>query len=344
MARKKKHPEHVNHERWLISYADFITLLFAFFVVMFAVSQVDSKKVGRFSEAFSKAVGADMFPDKGTGFLPEAAPAEKPKPETAPGTDGTGAIGLPKELIEVKKAIEKKKDDSALAGLQVVTRRNELVLRMSDNIFFDPGNDTLKQPAVDILKTLAPELIKRSVDVRVEGHTDARPISTVRFHSNWDLSTARATAVIMRLAAEGMPPARLAAAGYGEFRPIAPNDTDEGRRQNRRVDLVISIAAPPEATELANLAPKDAKDAPKDAPASADAKDAPKEPATDAAPAKVSKDGKEGKDAKDEKAPKDAKELRPGKQARHGRSGHGKPAFGIAEADDGNLKEVAKQP
>jgi chemotaxis protein MotB len=349
MARKKKHPEHVNHERWLISYADFITLLFAFFVVMFAVSQVDSKKVGRFSEAFSKAVGADMFPDKGTGFLPEAAPAEKPKPETS-GNDGTGgAIGLPKELIEVKKAIEKKKDESALVGLQVVTRRNELVLRMADNIFFDPGNDTLKQPAVDILKTLAPELIKRNVDVRIEGHTDARPISTVRFHSNWDLSTARATAVIMRLAADGMPPARLAAAGYGEFRPIAPNDTDEGRRQNRRVDLVISMAAPPEAADLVNIAPKDAKDAKdttKDAPAGSDAKDAPKdapkdakeeakEPTTEAAPAKESKEAKD---------PKDAKEIKPGKQARHGRSGRGKPAFGVAEADDGNLKELPKQP
>ncbi len=266
MARKKKHPEHVNHERWLISYADFITLLFAFFVVMFAVSQVDSKKVGRFSEAFSKAVGADMFPDKGTGFLPEAAPAEPKKPEGgAEGAGkGIGDMGLPKELIEVKKAIEKRKDskdDNALAGLQMVTRRNELVLRMADNIFFDAGNDTLKAPALEILKTLAPELIKRNVDVRIEGHTDARPISTPRFHSNWDLSTARATAVIMKLASDGMPPSRLAAAGYGEFRPIAPNTTDEGRRQNRRVDLVISVAAPPESPELTAVAAKDAKDA-----------------------------------------------------------------------------------
>ena len=271
MARKKKHPEHVNHERWLISYADFITLLFAFFVVMFAVSQVDSKKVGRFSEAFSKAVGADMFPDKGTGFLPEAAPAEVKKQEGG-GSGGTD-MGLPQALLEVKKAIEKKKDDATLAGLQVVTRRNELVLRMADNIFFDPGNDTLKQPAVDILKVLAPELIKRSVDVRIEGHTDSRPIATARFHSNWDLSTARATAVIMKLAADGMPPSRLAAAGYGEFRPIAANDSDDGRRQNRRVDLVISMAAPAETADLGTLPDSNAKDA-KDGKDAKDAKDA----------------------------------------------------------------------
>jgi chemotaxis protein MotB len=302
MARKKKHPEHVNHERWLISYADFITLLFAFFVVMFAVSQVDSKKVGRFSEAFSKAVGADMFPDKGTGFLPEVAPAA-PKKTDSEGEGGkqVGDLGLPRELLEVKKAIEKRKDnkdDSALAGLQMVTRRNELVLRMADNIFFDAGNDTLKAPALEILKTLAPELIKRNVDVRIEGHTDARPISTPRFHSNWDLSTARATAVIMKLASDGMPPSRLAAAGYGEFRPIAPNTTDDGRRQNRRVDLVISVAAPPESPELTAVAAKDAKDA-------ADTTAA-KEPTSDAKDGKESKEP-EAKPTKESKSTKDAK-------------------------------------
>jgi chemotaxis protein MotB len=130
-----------------------------------------------------------------------------------------------------------------MKGLQVIQRRNELVLRLADNIFFDVGDDSLKGPAAIILHTLAPELAKRHVDVRVEGHTDDRPIRTARFRSNWELSTGRATAVLAKLALEGIDPPRLSAAGYGEFRPIAPNTTDEGRKQNRRVDLVVAIRA-----------------------------------------------------------------------------------------------------
>jgi chemotaxis protein MotB len=98
-----------------------------------------------------------------------------------------------------------------------------------------------------MLHALGPELAKRSVDVRIEGHTDDRPIHTARFRSNWDLSTARATAVLAKLAAESIEPSRLSAAGYGEFRPVASNATEEGRKQNRRVDLVVAFKANPEA-------------------------------------------------------------------------------------------------
>jgi chemotaxis protein MotB len=241
MARKKKPPEHVNHERWLVSYADFITLLFAFFVVMFAVSQVDSKRVGRFTEAFSKALGEDMFPDHGRGFMP-ASDLPAPPPPTE------GATKLPGELADLEKSLKgMAADDDALKGLQVIERRNELVLRLSDSIFFESGDDSLRPPAVLILHILAPELAKRSVDVRVEGHTDDRPIHTVRFRSNWDLSTGRATAVLVKLASESIEPSRLSAAGYGEFRPIAPNASEEGRKQNRRVDLVLAFKAKEEA-------------------------------------------------------------------------------------------------
>jgi chemotaxis protein MotB len=232
--RKKKHPEHVNHERWLVSYADFVTLLFAFFVVMFAVSQVDSKRVGRFTEAFSKALGEDMFPDRGHGFLPAADEEVK--------TAGQSEGQVPTELAELEQSLKSlAQGDESLKGLEVLQKRNELVLRLADNIFFDVGDDTLKGPAAVILHTLGPELAKRNVDVRVEGHTDDRPIRTVRFRSNWDLSTGRATAVLAKLAAEGIAPPHLSAAGYGEFRPIASNATDEGRKQNRRVDLVVAF-------------------------------------------------------------------------------------------------------
>ncbi len=237
--RKKKHPEHVNHERWLVSYADFITLLFAFFVVMFAVSQVDSKRMGRFTEAFSKAVGADIFPGKGDSILPMLVEAP-PKPEAL--QSGERDRELPGELKSVRAALaDLARRSQALQGMELLQRKNELVLRLSDNVFFESGDDGLKAPALTMIHAIAPELTSRNVDVRVEGHTDNRPISTVRFRSNWDLSTARATAVIVKLAAEGMATSRLAAAGYGEFRPVANNATEEGRKQNRRVDLVVSV-------------------------------------------------------------------------------------------------------
>jgi chemotaxis protein MotB len=232
--RKKKHPEHVNHERWLISYADFITLLFAFFVVMFAVSQVDSKKVGRFTEAFSKAVGIDVFPMSGASLMAGGVTPD----ETS---SGPSEHGLASILDEFHATVRKMaQDHPALQGLQVIMMRHELVLRLPEGVFFDSGEARVKDATGQMLKILTPELAKRNLEVRVEGHTDNRPISSGRFRSNWDLSTERASAVIALLLAEGMLPTRVSIAGYGEYRPIADNTTDEGRRQNRRVDLVVT--------------------------------------------------------------------------------------------------------
>ena len=223
MARKKKHPEHVNHERWLVSYADFITLLFAFFVVMFAVSQVDSKKVGRFTESFSKAVGVDIFPQPGRGIMPgvsDAIPADE--------ADLSKTSALPAELEGLQASLSTAEESSepTAPAIQVLARRNE----------------TIREPAVKVLQRIVGELKKRAVDVRVEGHTDNRPIHTARFRSNWELSTSRATSVIALLAAEGISAPRLSAAGYGEFHPLGENATEDGRRKNRRVDLIVSIS------------------------------------------------------------------------------------------------------
>ena len=236
--RKKKHPEHVNHERWLISYADFITLLFAFFVVMFAVSQVDTRKVGRFTESFSQAVGIAITPN-GAGLLPaEGQAAEK----------GVRERGAEKkdELKRLEKALLQ--DASAkleLAGLKVIRRGNELVLRLDATVLFESGNDKLKDPAAPVLKAIADEVRDRPVTIRVEGHTDDRPIATLRFRSNWDLSTARATSVVEMLADDAnIAPERLAAVGYAQFQPVVPNTTAEGRSQNRRVDFVLSLTTP----------------------------------------------------------------------------------------------------
>ncbi len=245
MARKKKHPEHVNHERWLVSYADFITLLFAFFVVMFAVSQVDSKKVGRFTESFSKAVGVDIFPQPGKGIMPGVSDA-------VPGLDSDPAktSALPAELEGLQATLSKTQEgeEPASPAIQMVARRHELVLRLNDGLLFDSGNDAIREPAVKVLQRIVAELKKRQVDVRVEGHTDNRPIHTARFRSNWELSTSRATAVVALLAGEGLLAPRLSAAGYGEFHPLGENGTEDGRRKNRRVDLIVSVS-PKETSE-----------------------------------------------------------------------------------------------
>ena len=241
--RKKKHPEHVNHERWLVSYADFITLLFAFFVVMFATSQVDTQKVGRFTESFQKAVGIDVFPENGKTMLGGNAAV------AATTVNGKGQEMLPLELEDLRTTLEKNAQSGEITGVEVIVRRNELVLRLADNVVFDSGNDEIRGTARVVLGRMAADLKPRHVAVRVEGHTDDRPIKNARFHSNWDLSTARATAVVADFIGAGIEPERLSAAGYAEFHPLASNATAEGRAQNRRVDIIVSVE-PAEPTSL----------------------------------------------------------------------------------------------
>jgi chemotaxis protein MotB len=152
--------------------------------------------------------------------------------------------------------------------MQIMQAGGELVLRLPENVFFDSGDARVKEGAVTMLRAVAPELARRAVEVRIEGHTDNRPISTGRFHSNWDLSTARAISVMTLFLDEGLSPKRVAVAGYGEFRPVADNATDEGRRQNRRVDLVVSAIPKADSTgamsadglQVADAPAKEAKD------------------------------------------------------------------------------------
>jgi chemotaxis protein MotB len=242
---KKKHPEHVNHERWLVSYADFITLLFAFFVVMFASSQADSVKVGRFVDSFSKAIQWSVFSSESAGFL-DGAPSnpsvsdnqlqttERPKQRPK-----GGEFEQPRDL----KGSIKKLQASApiLAGLKIEEAKGELILRLPERLVFERGKAEINPEGKIALTAIADELKGRPVKLRVEGHTDSTPIHTDRFPSNWELSTARATAVIaFFIEKKDFDPDRLSASGYAEFHPIADNDTEEGRASNRRVDLVIT--------------------------------------------------------------------------------------------------------
>jgi len=242
---KKKHPEHVNHERWLVSYADFITLLFAFFVVMFATSQTDSVKVGRFVDSFAHAIQWSVFTVDGSGFL-DGAPsnpmiADDTQQSAKPPKKKARAGEFDQER-EIKGSIKKLQASAPiLAGLKIEEATGELILRLPERLVFERGKANLSDEGKIALAAIADELAPRPVKLRVEGHTDSTPIHTAQFPSNWELSTSRATAVIAYfIEGKNFDAERLSAAGYAEFHPIADNDTEEGRASNRRVDLVVT--------------------------------------------------------------------------------------------------------
>jgi chemotaxis protein MotB len=244
MALRKKKEEHVNHERWLVSYADFITLLFAFFVVMFSVSQVDSKKVGRFTESFRDALEWEMMQLPGRVGGREAVTAlVTPLPHGKRKADDKANSGgnYEDEKVAIRRGLlARAKFNRALAGLNVLEIRGELILRLPERLMFDRGDALMHQEGKSALAAISEELKDRPVRLRVEGHSDNTPIHNARFPSNWELSITRAMAVVAFFLEDAkINPSRLAAAGYGEYHPIAANETPEGRSKNRRVDLII---------------------------------------------------------------------------------------------------------
>ena len=253
MARKKKHAEHVNHERWLVSYADFITLLFAFFVVMFAASNADKQKAGQVAHAvqgafqdlaiFSPAGKVVPLIDDGSistssavvGNSQSAFDTTLVGPETGKDRGNGGALANVKTQLEA--ALE---DDLKNESVRITQDERGLTISLAEAGFFDPGSATMQAMGQGLLDRIAEKVQTLEPHVRVEGHTDNTPIHTAQFPSNWELSTARATHVLQYLITHSrIPPERLSAIGYGEFRPAAENNTIEGRASNRRVDLVV---------------------------------------------------------------------------------------------------------
>jgi chemotaxis protein MotB len=247
MARKKKHEEHVNHERWVISYADFVTLLFAFFVVLFAVSQVDSKKVGRFTQSFNAATQWEVLPGHGHGLL-QVDPSAPPEATTAPVlpppiTTEEGDAGSTSLIALLSQRLEE--GGAKLEGLEIEEVHGELVLRLPEHLLFDNAEAVLRDEGRAALSAVMDVLHDRPIRIRIEGHTDSVPIRTPLFPSNWELSTTRATACVRyMLESKRIEPQRLSAAGYGEYHPVGDNATAEGRARNRRVDIVIAVDEP----------------------------------------------------------------------------------------------------
>lgn len=264
MARKKKHPEHVNHERWLVSYADFITLLFAFFVVMFAASNSDQKKAGKIAQAVQVAFKemavftptGKVVPLYEDGGLPSdtktvignAHSVFDSTQFVASGKQGEAAkSSIPRAatIKEVRDQLETQlKQEIARNSVHLAEDSRGLTVSLAEAGFFDPGSSAMHPESLAAVDRIAETLRPLGYSLRVEGHTDNTPIHTAQFPSNWELSTARATFVLQYLISSGkIPPQRLSAVGYGEYRPVVANSTPEGRAANRRVDLVVLGAA-----------------------------------------------------------------------------------------------------
>ncbi|MBJ6724844.1 flagellar motor protein MotB [Geomesophilobacter sediminis] len=243
MARKKEHEKEPNHERWLVSYADFITLLFAVFVTLYAMSQTDKKKIEEvmasmrdsFGFTQSSAPTPSVIESGAMNLIPQAPSKATSTPMRRGKTRGsTKEFKLTKASLEaflIKSGAQDK--------VSVSQNQRGLVVSLKEGGFFDSGSATIKPSAVTLLKDVIESLSEYSNDIRVEGHTDNIPISTSAFPSNWELSTARATNVLRYMMKEDFEPDHLSAAGYGEYRPIADNDSAEGRKKNRRVDIVL---------------------------------------------------------------------------------------------------------
>jgi chemotaxis protein MotB len=255
MARRRRQEEHDNHERWLVSYADFITLLFAFFVVMYSISSVNDGKYrvlsNTLTEAFVSPVrSADpiqigdevrtLDPRMGDLVVPE-----RNQPRTLP-LDPLSESGPDGSLVEIRtlEAVENELARALLEyadqGLVNVSRTDRGVeVEMKSSMLFESGSARLSREALKALRNVI--LIVKPLPnmINVEGHTDNVPISTISFPSNWELSAARAASVVHYFAKLGVASERMAAIGYGEFRPLSSNATAEGRKNNRRVNLLI---------------------------------------------------------------------------------------------------------
>jgi chemotaxis protein MotB len=233
--RRQKRPraeEHANHERWLVSYADFMTLMFAFFTTLYAISTVDAKKLSSMVESMQVA-----FDPKAAASAQVLQRVGKAAADASKGNGPTDQIGLGDLEKRLTARLAK-----AIGEHQVEIERDPrgLVISIRESGSFAAGSTDLSGPAQALLGDLSEALIEVSNQVLIEGHTDDIPIRTARFASNWELSTARATRVIAYLLEHSaIQPERLSAAGYAEYHPHAPNASPETRARNRRVDIVI---------------------------------------------------------------------------------------------------------
>ncbi len=226
--RRKRAEEKENVERWMVSYADFVTLLFCFFTAMYAISNVDTNKLGKFVESMRTAF--NISGSRGNAFsVIEGVQVFMP-------TD----VELESSIKEMLGTLISK----SKGGIDVRRDQRGVIISVVDKFFFESGSADLKKSSKEVLDKIA-EVLKQSTNmIRIEGHTDNVPINNDRFPSNWELSAARAINVAKYfIRTHNIQPERLTTIGYSEYRPVASNDTPEGRAKNRRVDIVLLNAA-----------------------------------------------------------------------------------------------------
>ena len=251
MARRKKHEEHENHERWLVSYADFITLLFAFFVVMYSISSINEGKYRVLSNSLVTAFGqpASSIAQVKVGE-PYKAPIINPMQHrgdpiaieiASPITQESDAKEKDQAMTQVVKELQSNLKDLIDKDIINIERNGNMVeVEINTSILFVSGSSHLQPEAVSPLRKISKILSGTKHHIQVEGFTDNVPISTVAFPSNWELSAARSASVVHLFMKNGVSPERMAAVGVGEYRPIDSNTSEVGRRRNRRVVVVIT--------------------------------------------------------------------------------------------------------
>jgi len=237
----------VTHDRWLVSYADFITLLFAFFVVLFATAKADQKKQMQMAQAIDAAFKSlGIFPDATRKLSRNLNSAGGTDPAAIPmnivmGDDVLSPAKVKDDLENLRRDLEQRLSNQvAQHTVSIRMGHDGLVISLREAGFFDSGSAIPRRETLPALRQIAASLARTPYDLRVEGHTDNVPIHTATFDSNWELSSARATHIArLFLDLRAIPADRLSAAGYAEFHPVASNASPEGRAANRRVDLVV---------------------------------------------------------------------------------------------------------
>ena len=244
---RQREQQRVSHDRWLVSYADFITLLFGFFVVLYAFAKADQKKQVQVAESIDSAFHAlGIFPDAARRTTKNAT-GEEAKDKAAMamnivmGEDVLSPAKVKDDLEHLKKELTQTlSNEVATHTVSIQMGRDGLVISLREAGFFNSGSAVPKPETLPTLRQIAASLGKTPYDMRTEGHTDNVPIHSAEFDSNWELSSARATHIArLFLDIKAIPPDRLSAAGYAEFHPVASNETAAGRSENRRVDIVV---------------------------------------------------------------------------------------------------------
>lgn len=252
MARRKHVEEHDNHERWLVSYADFITLLFAFFVVMYALSTVNEGKYRVLSDSMSVAFRNVQVNSSSPLPISVTAPIISPQKqnvaakaqEVVKQKQRDKMRNVAKDILEVMAPLIEQ------GKVRVIETSRGVTIEINDSILFSPGQALLQPALVKAMSSIADVLVPTDFPITIEGHTDNVPIKTAQFPSNWELSAVRATTVLRLFADAGVSPERLTAIGFADTRPVEPNVLADGRARNRRVTILIDSAVPEKGKEV----------------------------------------------------------------------------------------------